>query len=63
MLAMPGATPVTTPDEFTVAVAVALLLHVPPTVTLLRVVVAAGQTLAVPAIAAGAALTVTTSVL
>jgi len=60
---MPGTTPVTTPDEFTVAVPVALLLQVPPEVALLSVIVAAGQTFAAPVIAVGTAFTVTSMVL
>ena len=42
-----------------VAIAVLLLLHVPPEVALVRVVAAASQRLADPAIAAGTAATFT----
>ncbi len=61
---MPAATPVTTPDVFTVAIPVAALLHVPPLVPLLSVVVPLMQTVAVPVMvpADGAPLTVTTFV-
>ncbi len=49
IVTVPEATPVTTPvDEPTVAIAVLLLLHVPPDVALLSVVVLPWQTLAVP---------------
>jgi len=63
MVAFPAATPVTTPDVFTVAVPVELVDHVPPVVELLRVVVVPGQTLVDPVIVAGIGLTVTTAVL
>ncbi len=55
----PVVTPPTTPDELTVATAVALLLHVPPVVVSRSVVVAPWHTLAVPVIKAGSGLTVT----
>ena len=48
---MPEATPVTSPvDEFTVAIAVLLLVQAPPPTVLLKVVVAAGHTEVVPLI-------------
>ena len=63
-MTVPPATPLTIPDELTVALAVLLLLHVPPAVASLNVVVAPLHTDAVPVIvpAVGAALTVTTLV-
>jgi hypothetical protein len=48
--AVPTATPVTTPDEFIVATAVFALLHAPPPVAPVKVVVAVGQILVVPEI-------------
>jgi hypothetical protein len=49
IVTVPEATPVTTPVvEPTVAIAVLLLLHVPPDVALLSVVILPGHTLAVP---------------
>jgi hypothetical protein len=55
--------PVTTPDEAsTVAVPVAELAHVPPDGELERVVVEPTQVLAVPEMAVGNGLTVTTAV-
>lgn len=55
----PTATPNTTPVVgFTVATATSLLVHVPPAAVLLRVVVDPVQTVVVPVIAAGLALTV-----
>ncbi len=62
MLLVPAATPVTTPPVFTVAIAVALLIHVPPDTVLVRVVVDPVHTVAVPPIAAGVAFTVTFAV-
>lgn len=60
IVAIPAVTPVTRPDEVgIVAVAVLLLLQVPPDVALVSDVVAASQTLAVPAIAAGSDATFT----
>ena len=60
---MPVATPVTIPDDVpTVAIPVLLLLHVPPLVASLRVVVKPMQTVAVPLTDAGNGLTVTTTV-
>jgi hypothetical protein len=59
---VPAATPYTTPlVACIVAVAVLLLLHVPPPV-LVRVVVEPGHTFAVPVIAGGAEITVTRDV-
>ena len=54
----PPATPVTTPLAFTVAVAVLLLVQVPPGVVLLSDVVADWQRVAVPEIEAGPGETV-----
>jgi hypothetical protein len=51
MLAGPSAIPVTTPFASTVALAVLLLLHMPPEVTLARVVTAPIQTDDAPVIA------------
>lgn len=63
MVAVPSATPVTTPlADATVATDVLLLLHVPPGVLLLRVVVVNAQRVSVPVMDGGALLTVTTSV-
>lgn len=56
---VPDATPVTTPlDEPTVACAVLLLVHVPPAILLLNVVVWPTHTVGVPVITDGAAFTV-----
>jgi len=63
MFASPATTPVTTPvADPTVATAVLLLLHVPPTVAHARGVETPTHTVAVPVIAAGVALTVITFV-
>jgi hypothetical protein len=64
MVAVPAATPVTTPEAFTVATAVLEEDQVPPVVTSARVVVDPAQTVVVPVIAAktGSALTVTVAV-
>jgi hypothetical protein len=52
MVEVPAATPVTTPVvASTVAALVLVLLHVPPEVVLVRVVVAEAHTVAVPDIA------------
>ena len=57
---MPGAIPVTTPVlDATLAIAISLLLHVPPAVALDNVVVSNGQTESTPVMAEGAALTIT----
>src|ERR1035437_9147041 len=58
---VPAATPVTTPVPETVAFAVLLLLHTPPAVASLKVVVEPLQTLVAPAIAAGEGVIVTTT--
>ena len=59
MLTEPEATPVTMPDvEATVAIAVLLLLHVPPVVPSLSATVDPTHTLVVPAIADGGVFTV-----
>ena len=57
---VPAATPVTTPELLTVATAVLALVHAPPAVVLVRVVVLPTQTAAVPVMAAteGSGLTV-----
>ena len=67
MVAVPGAgsaeTPVTTPvPKPTLATDGSLLLHVPDGVTCVRVVVRPSHTDGVPPIAAGAAVTVATTV-
>jgi hypothetical protein len=55
--------PVTTPDvDPAVATVVLLLLQVPPVLVLVKVVLAPEQRTAVPDIAAGADVTVTTTV-
>jgi hypothetical protein len=59
MTDVPAVTPVTTPPAVMVATAGVALLHVPPAVTLLKVVVEPMQTLVVPVMAAGSGLTVT----
>jgi hypothetical protein len=61
MVVVPALTPLTTPPEDTVALAVLLLLHEPPDTVSLNVIVAASHTLVAPDIvpAAGAAFTVT----
>ena len=62
MVAVPAATPVTTPAA-TVAMPLALVVHVPPDTLSVKVVVEPAQTDAVPVIAAGVngiAFTVTT---
>jgi len=63
MVAVPPLTPVTTPEPLTVATDSLLLLHVPPPVALLSVVVASGHTVNVPAMAAGTAIIITDIVL
>ena len=55
----PPVTPVTTPPAVIVATAGVALLHVPPAVALLNVVVEPAHTLVIPVIAAGNGLTVT----
>lgn len=59
ILAVPGATPVTIPDaDPTVAIAVLPLVHVPPTIASVRLVVVPIQRLVDPLILTGAGLTV-----
>jgi hypothetical protein len=50
MVAVPAATPVTTPEALTVAIAVLLDDQVPPVVTSASVVVDPAQTVVVPVI-------------
>ena len=60
---VPALMPVTTPvPDTTVAIAVLLLLHVPPPVALANVVVEPSHTLAVPVFAAGPDVTFTVCV-
>jgi hypothetical protein len=60
---VPADTPVTTPVvKSTVATDVLVLVHVPPVVALLSVVVDATQVNSVPVMEAGGGLTVTTAV-
>ena len=56
--AAPGDTPVTMPVEPTAAIAVLLLLHPPPVVPSVNVIVDPAQTLALPVIAPGSGFTV-----
>ena len=61
MVAVPPATPYTVPvDALTVATEALLLVQVPPEAVLANTVVLPGHTVAVPVMAAGVALTVTT---
>jgi hypothetical protein len=62
MFAVPLATPVTIPDASTVALAVLLLVHVPPDTGCPNVVVLPIHKDLVPVIVAGVASTVTTTV-
>ena len=64
MFAMPCAIPVTTPEAFTVAIAVASLLHTPPVAPAVKVITDPTQTVAAPGIAPalGSGLIVTTAV-
>ena len=64
MVVVPAATPVTIPEVPTVAILVSVLLHIPPPVRSISVVVAPGQTVYVPRIAPAVrnGLTVTTVV-
>ena len=63
IVAVPAAAPVTTPDaELTLAVPEALLVHTPPVGEDDNVVVDPTQTAAVPDIAPGVVLTMTTAV-
>ena len=61
---VPGVTPVTTPEVFTVATLVAALLHIPPVAASVRFVLVPVQTLSTPVIAPakGSGFTVTTAV-
>ena len=59
MTEVPAVTPVTTPPAVMVATAGVALLHVPPAVALLSVVVEPTHTLVTPVITAGSGLTVT----
>ena len=61
-MAVPPATPVTTPELVTVAIVALLLLHVPPVVASLNAVVEPGHTVGVPVMAAGGAAIVMASV-
>jgi hypothetical protein len=58
-LVLPVKIPVTTPEEFTVAIPVLPLFHVPPVVVSPNVVVAPWHTFVVPVITAGNGFTVT----
>lgn len=64
MVVVPAAIPVTVPVALTVAMAALLLVHVPPAVESLRVVVLPAHTVVAPVMAAtvGAPLTVTVAV-
>ena len=63
MVAVPAVTPVTKPvDDPTVAIVVEPLLHVPPPVASLSVVVVAIHTCVVPVIEGGSAFTVTVAI-
>jgi hypothetical protein len=62
MIAVPGAIPVTMPDELTVATAGDIEVHVTPDVAELSVVVCPSQKDNVPVIAAGLAFTVSMAV-
>jgi hypothetical protein len=64
MVVVPALPPaVTRPAELIVAIAGVLLLHVPPGVPLLRVLVPLTHALSVPVIASGEGFTVTTALL
>jgi hypothetical protein len=58
IVSVPAELPVTTPEPLTVANAGLLLLHEPPVVASVNVVVKPAHTLVTPVIAAGAAFTV-----
>ena len=62
MIDVPAVTPETSPIASTVAIDVALLLHVPPVDDSDKVVILPAQTVGVPDIVAGTALTVTVMV-
>ena len=57
-MAVPDATPVTSPPDVTDAIPGALVLHVPPEVASVKVVLLPAHTTGLPAIAAGDAVTV-----
>lgn len=59
IVALPVATPVTTPPVLTIAVAISLLLHAPPAVASVTLVVKPRHTFPLPVIAAGNGLMVT----
>jgi len=61
-MAVPNVTPATTPDELTVAMPVALELHVPPGVLLLNVVEPDGHIVAAPVMGETEVTTVTVAV-
>ena len=63
MVVLPKLTPVTTPVVLMVATDGSLMVHVPPGVVLLSVVLSPVQTVAVPVMAGSPALTVTTVML
>jgi hypothetical protein len=63
MSAEPAAIPPTTPEASTVATAGKLLLHVPPVVALLSVVVSPSHTCSTPVVVAGSGFTVTVVVI
>jgi hypothetical protein len=60
---VPALSPVTTPDVDTVPTAGVLLLHVPPVVVLVRVVVPFTQMLVMPVMTAGSGFTVIVALL
>jgi hypothetical protein len=62
MVLVPAVTPVITPAVLMVATDGVLLLHVPPVVVLLTVVVSPAHTCSVPVMAAGSGFTVTVAV-
>jgi hypothetical protein len=62
IVALPGDTPVTTPEALTVAIDVLLLVHAPPVLASVSVVVVDGHTSDEPAMLAGVWFTVTTEV-
>ncbi len=62
IIAVPVATPVTTPEADTVAIAGTVLLHMPPGVALDNVSEPPTQTLPLPVMGDGPAFTVTTMV-
>ena len=63
MVTVPAVTPVTTPEpDPTVAMVISLLLHTPPEVASLNVVVRPGHTLVVPVIDGNALITDTVDI-